>query len=109
MSITNAHLRSRIERMVRKWRPILGLESWGLDVRFDETEHLATCQAKPAYEEAVLHFNVPAIRRELPPTLAAIEELTVHEMVHAVIWRCSEREVSRVTRAILRARDSATR
>lgn len=107
--ITNAAIRNRIQRMVAKWRPILGLESWGLDVRFDETEHLATCQAQPAYEEAIVHFNVPAIRRELPPTLAAIEELCVHELVHCIIWKANEKAVSRVTRSILRARDSATR
>lgn len=106
MALTNAHLRSRIERMVRKWRPILGLESWGLDVRYDEAEHLATCAAKPEYEEATLHFNLRLIRAELPPTLAAIEELVLHELTHCIAWKANERTVSRITRSILRARDA---
>lgn len=104
--ITNRALRARVERMVKKWRPVLGLESWGLTVLYDETEHLATCAAKPAYEEATLHFNLSAMRRELPPTLAAVEELVLHELVHAVIWRANEKAVSRVTRSLLRARDA---
>jgi hypothetical protein len=107
VSISNAHIRARVHRLVAKWRPILGLESWALDVRFDEREHIATCAAKPAYEEATLYFNVPCIRRELPPTMAALEELCLHEMVHCLLWRSSERTVSRVTRSLLRARDAA--
>lgn len=103
MAQTNAAIRARIERAVRAWRPVLGLEGWALTVLYDETEHLATCAARPAYQEATLHFNLPVIRRELPPTFAAIEELALHEMVHAVIWRNSERAVSQVTRSLLRA------
>jgi predicted SprT family Zn-dependent metalloprotease len=106
MAVTNAAIRSRIERLVKKWRPILGLESWGLTVLYDEREHLATCAAKPEYEEATLHFNLGCIRRELPPTLAAIEELVLHELTHCIAWRANERTVSRITRSILRARDS---
>lgn len=100
-------MRSRVERMVAKWRPILGLESWGLTVCYDETEHLATCAAQPQYEEAKLHFNLRQMRVELPPTLAAVEELVLHELVHCIAWKANERTVSRITRSILRARDSA--
>lgn len=108
MSITHAALRARIERLVRKWRPLLGLESWGLDVRYDATDCMACCEAKPAYEEATIRFNLPRVKRELPNVVLALEELVVHELVHALIWRANERAVSRVTRAILRARDAAT-
>lgn len=106
MALTHSAIRARVHRAFRYWRPILGLESWQLDVRFDEAEDLATCAAKPAYEEATLHFNVPRIRRELPNLYMAVEELCLHEMVHCIAWRESERNVSRITRALLRARDA---
>lgn len=102
---SNAVLRARIERLVRRWRPIVGVESWGLDVRFDEHKHLATCQAQPSYEDAVLRFNLRRIRSELQCRTKLLEELVVHELVHCIIWRANERSVSRVARSILRARD----
>ena len=105
MSLTHSAIRARIQRAFKYWRPILGLESWQLELRYDEEEHLATCAALPAYEEATLHFNVRRIRAELPNTYLATEELTLHELVHCVAWRASERSVSRLTRALLRARD----
>jgi hypothetical protein len=107
VSITHAALRKRIDRLVAKWRPILGLESWGLDIRYDEPTHLGTCLAKPNYEEAVIRFNLPRIKQELPNVVAALEELVVHELMHCVDWYASERTVSRLTRSILRARDAA--
>lgn len=107
MSITHAAIRNRITRLLAKWRPILGLQSWHLDVRFDEDASLATCDARPAYEEAIIRFNLRRIKQELPNAVAALEELVVHEMVHCLIWRASERAVSWVTRSILRARDAA--
>lgn len=109
MSISNAAMRIRVHRAVAYWRPILGLESWDLLVKFDEPKYLACCVAKPSYEEAVLSFNLTRMRAELPPTYAAVEELAVHELVHALLWRCSEREVSRVTRSLLRAHDDSVR
>jgi hypothetical protein len=109
MSVTNAALRIRIHRLVAKWRPIMGLQSWGLTVRFDEPEHMATCAARPQYEEAVINFNLPRVRAELPNNVAATEELVVHELTHCLIWKSSERAVSWVTRTILRARDEGKR
>jgi hypothetical protein len=106
VSVTNAHLRARVHRLVAKWVPILGLESWGLSVTFDEPKHLATCDPRDAYEEAYIRFNLDRMRAELPNTLAAYEELTLHELVHCLLPKASERTVSRVTRSILRARDA---
>lgn len=106
MSVTNAALRSRIERLAKRWRPLLGLESWDIEIRYDETTHLGSCVAKPRYGEATIWFNLPRIRRELPNTVLALEELVVHELVHCLIWRSSESAVSWVTRSILRARDA---
>ena len=106
MSITNTAMRKRIHRAVDYWRSILGLDSWGLGIIFDEQNDLANCHAKPIYEEAVLAFNLPRIRSELPPAYAAIEELVLHELVHCFDFEASERKVSRYTRSLLRARDS---
>jgi hypothetical protein len=103
MALTHSAIRSRVHRAFAYWRPIVGLESWQIDVLWDECHDTATCQAKPAYEEATLHFNLPEMKRKLPNTYAAVEELTLHELVHCLMWRESERNVSRITRALLRA------
>ena len=105
MALTHSAIRSRVQRAFKYWRPILGLESWGLEIRWDEVEDTATCAVKSGYEEATLHFNVADMKKELPNTYAAIEELVVHELCHCLMWKESERNVSRVTRALLRARD----
>jgi hypothetical protein len=105
VSVTVAAVRLRIKKYTKRWVPILGLESWGLTVQFDEAKDLANCTVRPGYEEAVLKFNVERIRRELPDTSYAYEELACHELVHCVLPRSSEREVSRITRSLLRARD----
>lgn len=105
MSLTRRAIRSRVERAYNYWRPVLGLESWGIELRFDEGTDLANCSAKPAYEEATLRFNLARMRAELPNVYAAVEELTLHELVHCVLWKANERTVSRITRSLLRARD----
>jgi hypothetical protein len=109
VAVTNSAIRARVSRLVTKWVPILGLESWGLTVLYDEPKHLATCDPRDSYEEATIRFNLKRMRAELPNTMAAYEELTVHELCHCLLPKASERTVSRVTRSILRARDSATR
>lgn len=105
MALTHSAIRSRVQRAFKYWRPILGLESWQVTLAFDETECLACCEAKPSYEEATLRFNVPRMRAELPPTYLAVEELVLHEALHAIAWKANERTISRLTRALLRARD----
>lgn len=87
----------------------MGLESWGLTVLFDEPVSMATCLLPNGsrYEEAMLRFNLPRIKAELLNHTAALEELVVHEMAHCLEAPYdSENRVSRVTRALLRARDS---
>ena len=109
MSLTHAAIRARIHRAIRYWVPVLGLESWGLEIRFDECVDRANCTVQGSYEEAVLRFNPKRIKQELLPTYAAVEELALHELVHVLLPRESERQVSRVTRSLLRARDLAAR
>lgn len=96
-------LRQRIERLAAQWRPLLGLEAWDIQLRFDEKTHQATCTAKPVYQEATLTFNLHRIRKEIR-TPAALEELVVHELVHCIIWKSSERAVTQIGKALLRVR-----
>ena len=95
-------LQRQIVTLVNHWRPIMGLDTWIIQTRFDEKVHTATCIAQPQYEEAVLTFNLKRIRTNCP-TPAMIEELVVHELTHALSWRSSERTVTRISRALLRA------
>lgn len=95
--------------MIAAWRPTLGLSDWRMSVRWDEAEHLATCQAVPQYEDATISFNLARIQRDLRRHPRAVtdrwlEELVVHELVHAIIWKSSERTVTMVSRALLRAK-----
>lgn len=99
---TNAVLRARIMRLVKKWRPRLDLAAWMIDVRFDEDVDLGTCDAKPAYEKAVIAFQIPLVRDEVS-NITELEELVVHELVHCIMWKSSERAVTQVSRVILRA------
>ena len=100
--LTNAELRARIERLIKQWRPILGLETWHLEFKWDEKKHAASCESLASYESAELHFNAKMIREEWP-TYHLQRQLVVHELVHCLIWKSSEREVVRITRSLLRA------
>ena len=95
-------LRRQIATLIAHWRPVLGLQAWLLDIRYDEAVLLGYCRAKPQYQTATIGFNLQRIRRELRSP-EAIEDLVVHELTHAVIWRSSERAVSQVSLALLRA------
>lgn len=95
-------LRQQIEILVDHWKPILGLEGWAIELRFDETVLAGYCKAKPRYLTAVIGFNLDRVRKEYR-TPQAVEELTVHELVHCIIWKSSERAVSQVTYSLLRA------
>lgn len=100
--VTTAVLRERIERLLKKWRLELDLDRWLIEVRFGNYEETGSCCAEPAYEEAVLSFNLNLIKKECW-AYPALRELVVHELVHCIIWKSSERAVTQVTRAILRA------
>lgn len=80
----------------------MGLDSWMIELRFTEEVHTATCIAQPQYEEAVIAFNLPRIK-ERCRTPEQVEELTVHELTHCLAWKSSERTVTRLSRAMLRA------
>ena len=95
-------LKKQIALLVAHWRTILGLEAWAIEVRFDEKVHTGTCIAQPQYEEAIITFNLPRIRKQCRRP-EALEDLVCHELVHCVIWKSSERAVTQVTRALLRA------
>jgi hypothetical protein len=88
--------------LVAHWLPIAGLQSWMFTLRFGEKKLLGCCAADAKYETAVMGFNLARIRKELP-TPVAVEELVVHEIGHALLPRGNETEVTRVSRAMLRA------
>lgn len=96
-------LQKQIETLLSAWCPIVGLESWGITVRFDEKKDKANARVSLQYEEATLNFNLVRIKAEVPDH-AALEELCLHELVHChEAPYDTETRVSRVTRALLRA------
>lgn len=96
-------LQKQIVTLVNHWRPILGLESWGIELRFDEPKDKANAKVSLQYEEATLNFNLVRIKAEVR-SHAALSELVLHELVHChEAPYDTETRVSRVTRSILRA------
>lgn len=95
-------LHRQIEILVVHWLPIVGLETWMINLRFDEKVLLGSCKADRRYEQANLGFNLDRIRRELR-TPEAVEELVVHELGHALDWRANETVTTRISRSLLRA------
>lgn len=94
-------LRQRLLGHIAHWRPVLGLESWAITVRFDEPKLVGYCKANPRYLTATLGFNLARVRKEYPRPIDE-EEIALHELVHAVAPRESERAVSQLTYALLR-------
>lgn len=68
-------------RLVRAVKPLLGLDTWKIEVRFDDQlEAIAQCSADPEYLQAVVAFRPRAI-----PTGEALAYV-VHELAHCVTW-----------------------
>lgn len=97
-----------IERLVKKWVPLLGLTHWRIDVKFDERQVAASCAAMPTYENGTVSFNLPYIRKHYH-VLEEVEDLVVHELVHCMIWQSSERAVTQVARSLMRVQDAERR
>ena len=95
-------LRKQIETLLAHWRPILGLDTWAIEVRYNEQQYTGWCIAKPKYREAMIGFNLKRIRRECR-TPEQVEDLVLHELLHAVVWKASETAVSQLTQGMLRA------
>lgn len=95
-------LRKQIETLLAYWRPILGLDSWVIEVRWNEKHHTGWCIAKPKYREAMIGFNLARIKKECGRP-EQVEDLVLHELLHAVVWKASETAVSQLTQAMLRA------
>lgn len=73
--------RRDILRLVRAIKPLLGLEAWTIEVRFDEQlEAIAQCSADPEYLQAVLVFRPRAIPK------GEAMSYVVHELGHCVTW-----------------------
>jgi hypothetical protein len=74
-----------VEGLIREWGVRLDLQHWTIHVDFDLEEHLGTCVAQPEYMTATLSFNARRMRNETT-TRRALEELVLHELVHARLW-----------------------
>lgn len=74
------------DRSVREWRVPLDLETWMIELRWDDSEDAwASCEAEPEYKKALLKMNAATFARE-GFTPLQIESVAVHELVHAIIW-----------------------
>lgn len=101
--MTHAEIRAAVDKIQAEWRPRLGLEGWDIRILYDETKLLGSARAVPSYGQAILGFNLKRMKRELP-SYRLLEELVLHELVHCLAWRESERVVSQLTRGLLRAK-----
>ena len=73
--------RRDILRCVKMLRPLLCLEDWNIEVKFDDAmEHSGECRADPEYQYAVLTFSPKKIDTRLVLAYAA------HELLHCHIW-----------------------
>lgn len=76
-------LGQQVESLLREWAPHLGLAGWTIDFSLDEDKFLATAESQPRYRTIQLTFNPTRIQKEN----ANLEELVIHELVHALSWR----------------------
>lgn len=83
-----------IKRILRKWRPRLGLDSrWKIEVRMYDGDnwpkkwrgHVAFVEPSPGYFSAVLHCNVTALAVDGD----SLEANLLHELCHVPLWRLS--------------------
>lgn len=75
--------RRRIQALVAKWRPRMFLDSWVLEVKFEDPGvdgAYATCETSTRYRRATLRFDIKRF-----PSHESLEALVVHEMCHALL------------------------
>ena len=85
MTDTNRDWSQEVAAWVREWAVRLDLQHWTLEINFDEAVHLATCVAEPQYMQAIISFNPVRLDLEIE-TERELEELVLHELVHARLW-----------------------
>jgi hypothetical protein len=87
--LMNKNLASKINRLVKKWRSILYLDSWRIDTMFkyyDDSagQNIAETDADYRYLKATITFYLSAIEaRGIDDS--GLEEFVVHEMVHVLL------------------------
>ena len=112
---------SDIAAVVKEWAPRLDMQHWKIVIDASLEAHLATCEAEPQYMEATLSFNPQRLTTDIQ-TERELEELVLHELVHARLWALAnllhghdenerrmlefleEEAVTQVTGALLRAK-----
>ena len=108
-----------IDQLILFWKPVLALDNWDIQVNTKEKIIIASCQAQPQYLTAMLSFNLERLREEIA-TKADLEELVLHELVHARLWALAnvlpenvpsrfveyfeEEATSQITQALLKVR-----
>lgn len=83
--MSNKELKKRILNYINYWRPVLDLQNWTVKVNWKEKTDVANCLADPAYKTMVIRFNLRKIARDIDD----LEELVLHELVHAPLWLIS--------------------
>lgn len=73
--------------MIEKWQPIVGLSEWEIKVLVSDifSSH-GSSTAEPRYRQLTLTFNPKRIEEDD----LDLEELVIHELVHALTWRLWE-------------------
>ncbi len=65
---------------IERYKVLLGLERWNIDVRFDEKlKDAGNCDYKPEYMQATISFNPKDI------SLADVDEYARHELLHCIV------------------------
>lgn len=83
-------VKKQIRRIIKEWKPVLGLVNWKTAVTFYKETHAATCYAEPEYRRIFLNFYLKLLLKPGPKkpfkTNFDLEEFVVHEMIHGLSW-----------------------
>ena len=83
-------IKKHIKRIIKEWKPILGISNWDIRVTFFRETHAATCAAQPEYLKIHLNFYLKLLLKPGPHkplrTNYDLEEFVVHEMIHGLSW-----------------------
>lgn len=83
-------IKKHIKRIIKEWKPVLGISNWDVRATFYKETHAATCAAQPEYRKIHLNFYLKLLLKPGPKkplrTNFDLEEFVVHEMIHGLSW-----------------------
>lgn len=91
MRHSNTVTMKAVKSILRKWRPLLGLDGrWSIGITIynedDESwphgDAVAACLPSPGYYQASLAVNGPRCLKDAH----SLDHILVHELVHIVLW-----------------------